>query len=137
VLALYRAMGWTGLASGLLLAGSFVMFILGITRTSVANAVVLQSAAPLASALLGRVFLGERLARPTLVAIGAAIAGVALMFAGALGGGDLVGNMLALGVAILFGGNIVVVRAARSLDLVPATVLAGVFALATTLPLAC
>jgi drug/metabolite transporter (DMT)-like permease len=129
-------MGWTGVASGLLLAGSFVMFILGITRTSVANAVVLQSAAPLASALLGRVFLGERLARPTLVAIGAAIAGVALMFAGALGGGDIVGNMLALGVAFLLGCNIVVVRAAHSLDLVPATVLAGVFALATTLPLA-
>jgi EamA-like transporter family protein len=113
----------------LLLAGSFVMFILGITRTSVANAVVLQSAAPLASALFGRGFHGERLARPTLVAIGAAIAGVALMFAGALGGGDLVGNTLALGVAILFGGNIVVVRAARSLDLVPATVLAGVLRL--------
>ena len=120
----------------MLLAGSFVMFILAITRTSVANAVVLQSAAPLASALLGRVFLGERLAPPTLLAIGAGIAGVGLMFAGALGGGDFVGNMLALGVAILFGGNIVVVRAARSLDLVPATVLAGVFALVATLPLA-
>ena len=37
--------------------------------------------------------------------------------------------MLALGVAILFGANIVVVRAARGLDLVPATVLAGVFAM--------
>src|SRR5262245_53800537 len=58
VLAMYRAMGWAGMASGLLLAGSFVMFILAIMRTSVANAVVLQSAAPLASAVLGRVFLG-------------------------------------------------------------------------------
>ena len=49
-LAAYRAMGWAGVLSGLLLAASFVMFILAITRTSVANAVVLQSAAPLASA---------------------------------------------------------------------------------------
>ena len=89
------------------------MFILAITRTSVANAVVLQSAAPLASAVLGRIFLGERLTPPTLVAIVVAIAGVALMFAGALGGGDLMGNALALGVAIVFGANIVVVRAAR------------------------
>ena len=62
-------MGWAGVASGVLLAVSFVMFILAITRTSVANAVVLQSAAPLVSALLGRIFLGERLAPPTLVAI--------------------------------------------------------------------
>jgi drug/metabolite transporter, DME family len=136
VLAAYRAMGWAGIASGLLLAGSFVMFILAITRTNIANAVVLQSAAPLASAVLGRVFLGERLAPPTLIAIVTAIAGVALMFASALSGGDLVGNMLALGVAILFGGNIVVVRAARDIDLMPATVLAGIFALISTLPLA-
>lgn len=135
-LASYRAMGWAGLASGLLLAGSFVMFILAITRTSVANAVVLQSAAPLVSAMLGRMFLREALAPATVVAVLVAVAGVALMFAGALGGGDLVGNALALGVAILFGANIVVVRAARGLDLVPATVLAGLFALAVTLPLA-
>ena len=134
--AVYRAMGWAGVLSGLLLAASFVMFILAITRTSVANAVVLQSAAPLAAAALGRIFLGERLAPPTLVAILVAIAGVALMFAGALSGGDLVGNALALGVAIVFGANIVVVRAARKLDLVPATVLAGLFALAATLPFA-
>jgi drug/metabolite transporter, DME family len=135
-LAGYRAMGWAGVLSGLLLAGSFVLFILAITRTTVANAVVLQSAAPLVSAVLGRVFLKETLAPATLIAILVGVAGVALMFAGALGGGDLVGNALALTVAILFGANIVVVRAARGLDLVPATVLAGLFALLATLPLA-
>jgi drug/metabolite transporter (DMT)-like permease len=86
--------------------------------------------------VLGRIFLRETLAPPTLVAILVAVAGVALMFAGALGGGDLLGNALALGVAISFGANIVVVRAARGLDLVPATVLAGLFAMAATLPLA-
>jgi drug/metabolite transporter (DMT)-like permease len=51
-------------------------------------------------------------------------------------GGDLLGNALALGVAMSFGANIVVVRAARGLDLVPATVLAGLFAMGATLPLA-
>lgn len=136
VVSVYRAMGLAGVVSGLLLASTFVMFILAVTRTSVANAVVLQSAAPLASAVLGRIFLGERLTAPTLAAICIAVAGVALMFAGALGGGDLLGNVLALGVAIAFGANIVVVRAARSVDLVPSTVLAGVFAMAATLPLA-
>jgi drug/metabolite transporter (DMT)-like permease len=135
-LTVFRAMGWAGLASGLLLAASFVTFILAITRTSVANAVVLQSASPLVSALLGRVLLGEPLSPATLFAILVAIAGVATMFAGALGGGDLIGNVLALGVAVAFGANIVVVRAARGLDLVPSTVLAGLFAMLATLPLA-
>src|SRR5262245_29587495 len=136
VLAVYRAMGWPGIASALLLAGSFVMFILALTRTNVANAVVLQSAAPLASAVLGRVFLGDRLAPPTPLAIVTAIAGIALMLARAVGGGDLVGNMLALAVAILFGANILAVRAARGIGLLPATGLAGASALMSALPLA-
>jgi len=136
VFVVYRAMGRAGVLSGLLLAISFVLFILALTRTSVANAVVLQSAAPLASALLGRIFLGETLSPRTAVAILVAVGGVAVMFADALGTGDLVGNALALTVAILFGANIVVVRAARGVDMVPATVLAGLFAVLATAPLA-
>ena len=132
----YRAMGWKGALSGVLLGAAFVMFIVAITRTTVANAVVLQSAAPLVSAVLGRIFLREFLSPRTIAAILVAVAGIALMFADALGGGDLVGNLLALGVAVTFGANIVVVRAGRSLDLVPATVLAALFAMAAALPLA-
>lgn len=134
--AVYRAMGWSGVLSGLLLAGCFVMYILAITRTTVANAVVLQSAAPLAAAVLARIFLGEQLSPRTVIAILLAIAGVALMFGDALGGGDVVGNLLALGVGLMFGANIVVVRASRRFDMVPATVLAGLFTIAATLPLA-
>jgi drug/metabolite transporter (DMT)-like permease len=134
--AIYRAMGWKGVLSGLLLAGCFTMYILAITRTSVANAVVLQSAAPLASAVLARAFLGEALPLRTIIAILVAIAGVALMFADALGGGDIVGNLLALGVGVMFGANIVVVRSGRGIDMVPATVLAGLVTMAATLPFA-
>ena len=132
----YRAMGRKGVLSGVLLGAAFIMFILAITRTTVANAVVLQSAAPLVSALLGRIFLKEALSPRTILAILVAVAGVALMFADALGGGDLVGNLLALAVAAAFGANIVVVRASRSVDLVPATVLAALFAMAAALPMA-
>jgi len=132
----YRSMGWMGVLAGLLLGAAFVVFILAITRTTVANAVVLQSAAPLVSAVLGRLFLGEALSPRTVVAIGVAISGVALMFADSLGGGDLVGNLLALAVAVAFGAAIVVVRAGRTIDMVPATVLAALFAMAASAPLA-
>ena len=135
-LRVYREMGWMGVLAGALLGAAFVMFIVAITRTTVANAVVLQSAAPLVSALLGRLFLGEPLSPRTVLAILVAMAGVALMFADALGGGDLLGNLLALAVAASFGACIVVVRASRSVDLVPATVLAALFAMAATLPFA-
>ncbi|MSO76359.1 MAG: DMT family transporter [Alphaproteobacteria bacterium] len=133
---LYRDMGWAGLLSGLLLAVAFVTFILAVSHTTVANAVVLQSASPLVAALLARLFLKEPISPPTALTISIAMAGVALMFADALGGGEILGNLLAFGVALSFGAYIVVVRAGRRLDLLPSAVLAGLFAMAATLPFA-
>jgi drug/metabolite transporter (DMT)-like permease len=135
-LTLYRDMGWEGLLCGLSLAAAFVMFILAVSHTSVANAVVLQSASPLVAALLARLFLGEPISPRTALAILIAIAGVALMFADALGGGDLIGNLLAFGVAVSFGANIVLVRAGRRLDLLPSAVVAGLIAMLATIPFA-
>jgi drug/metabolite transporter (DMT)-like permease len=136
VIGLYRGVGWPGLLAGLLLGTAFIAFILAVSRTSVANAVVLQSASPLVAAVLARVFLAEPILPRTALAILIAIAGVALMFGDALGGGDLLGNLLAFGVAVSFGAYIVIVRAGRGIDLLPAPVLAGLFAMLLSLPFA-
>ncbi len=132
----FAAMGWAGLASGALLAGAFVCFILALKHTTVANTVVLMSASPLVSAFLGRLFLGERVAPSTLAATAVALAGIGVMFAGDAGPGGLLGNGLALLVALCFGSNIVVVRASRHVDMVPAMALAGLISMAVTAPLA-
>lgn len=132
----FRAAGWKGALSGAFMACAFICFILSITRTTVANTLVLMASAPFFSAIVGRVLLGERLAPRGWLAMAAAVAGIALMFAGELGPGELVGNLLALGVAVAFAGNIVVLKRAGGANMVPAVILGGVFSAAVALPLA-
>ena len=94
---------WDGPAwlSGLLLAGSFVHVHPGdhahqrrqCRRAAERGAARLGGARP-------RLPEARRWRRRRSLRFWLAVAGVALMFAGALGGGDLVGNALALGVAI-------------------------------------
>lgn len=128
----FRAMGPAGVLSGLLIAASFVCFILAITHTTVANALVIMSAAPLVSAVLGRTVLGERVRPQTVAAMLAGVAGIAVMVWGAGRPGaapaSVLGSLFALGVALSFGANIVVLRAARAVDMLPAMCLGGAFA---------
>ena len=137
---MFRAMGPAGALSGLLLAASFVLFILAVTRTLVANALVIMSAAPLVSAVLGRIALGERIRPQTVAAMAAALAGIGVMMWGAGRPGaapaSLLGSLFAFGVALSFGANIVVVRASRHLDMLPAMCLGGLFAALAALPFA-
>lgn len=132
----FRAAGWKGALSGAFMACAFICFILSITRTTVANTLVLMASAPFFSAIAGRVLLGERLAPPAWAAMVAAVAGIALMFAGELGPGELVGNLLALAVALSFAGNIVVLKRAGEANMVPAVILGGVFSALVALPFA-
>ena len=131
------AAGAPGVWSGVALAATFFFFILSVTRTTVANTLVLMSTGPFFVALAGWLFLGERVPARTWLAIAVALAGVFLMFADGLGTGQLAGNLLALGVPVAFAFNVVLLRRHRaSIDLVPAVLIAGVIAIAVAAPLA-
>ena len=64
-----REMGWPGLFSGAMWGVMFTCFMLALTRTSVANTLLVMSISPLLAALLGRVVLGARLSAATWIAI--------------------------------------------------------------------
>lgn len=128
------AVGWPGVLSGLLLALTFLGYILSLTYTQVANTMVLMSASPLVAALLARLLLQERLDGTTALAIGVAMLGIAVMFGHGVVAGSLVGDGFALLVALSFGANIVVLRRWRGIDMVPATMLGGLFSAVATLP---
>lgn len=134
--AAVRRMGGAGILSGALLAASFIFYILSLSLTTVANTLVLMSASPLVAAVLARFFLKEALRPVTLGAIAVALAGITVMVANDLGQGSGPGNLAALTVAFAFGANIVVMRARPQIDMVPATLVGGVFAMLCTLPLA-
>ncbi len=132
--SVFAKAGLGGVVSGLLLATSFVTFILAMTYMPVANAYVLMCGSPLISALLGRWLLKEPLSPGVIVAILAAMAGIGLMFADGMGEMTLLGILFGLAVAVAFGANVVVLRKMRSADMVTAAFLAGVFSAIATLP---
>jgi len=132
-----RAVGAPGVLAGALLAATFFFFILSMMRNTTANTFVLMSTGPFFAAIFGSLFLGERVLPRTWLAIGVALGGATLMFADGLDAGRTVGNLLALGVAIVFALNVVVMRRMRAtVDMVPAVMIAGLISIAVALPFA-
>ncbi|MBI1776085.1 MAG: DMT family transporter [Proteobacteria bacterium] len=136
--AVIRAVGWIGLVSAFFLASSFYCFVLAIKHTTVANTVVIMSAAPFVTALAGWMVLGERVPPRTWIALVAAATGIALMFWESLATGTgLLGNVFAFGIAITYAGQVTPLRmAGANLDMAPTALLAGLMASAIGLPLA-
>ena len=132
-----RAMGWPGVASGAMFALMFLCFILALSRTTVANTLVLGSISPFVAALSGRIFLKETVASRTWFAMAAAFGGVVLMFYESISSGGGTGNLIALCIPIAFACNVVLLRKHRAtLDLIPSILLAGIFSTIMTLPFA-
>ncbi len=134
--ATVRASGWPGIVSGLMFCTMFTCFMLAVTRTTVANTLVVNSLYPVFAAILGWVVLGQRLASYTWIAIVAAVGGMVWMFAAGLGDG-LSGTLIAFGVPIAAAVNVVTLRKwGRLVDLAPAVLLGGLFSALLTLPFA-
>ena len=131
-----RASGWPGVLSGLMFCTMFTCFMLAVTRTTVANALVVNSLYPVFAALLGWLVLGLRLPGHTWLAIAAAVGGMAWMFSSGLGPG-LSGTLIAFGVPVAAAVNVVTLRKwGRAVDLAPAVMLGGLFSALLTLPFA-
>ena len=138
--AAVRASGGYGILSGAMWAIMFVAFMLALMTTTTANTLIVNSIAPLATALLARAVLREAIAPRTWAAIALAIAGMLWMFGSGFAGGEprhAAGMLIALAVPLAAAVNMVTLKhAGRSVDLVPAVLLGAVFSAVLTLPLA-
>ena len=134
--AVVRQAGWPGIVSGVMFCTMFTCFMLAVTRTTVANTLIVNSLYPVFAAILGRLVMRESLPGYTWVAIVAAAGGMAWMFAAGLGSG-LSGTLIAFGVPIAAAVNVVTLRKwGRTVDLAPAVLLGGIFSALITLPFA-
>jgi drug/metabolite transporter (DMT)-like permease len=128
--------------SGAMWGAMFTFFIVALTFTTVANVLVVCSLGPLFTALLSSAVLREPIPPRTWLAIFAAAAGMAAMFsfgggAGASGGNDVAGMLLALTIPIAAAINVVTLRKAGAhIDLMPAVLLGALLSVAGTLPFA-
>ena len=121
-----RAVGWWGLIIALIFTVNNIFFQLSVQSTLVANTLVILATSPLFAALFSVLFLNERVPARTWAAITLSLLGIALVFLGDLGGGDLFGNVAALLAAIGLGVHFVLVRRTSPIDMAPAIGIAGV-----------
>ena len=132
-LKVVKAAGLPGCIAGLALVGAYSGGIYGIQSTSVANAMLLFAAAPFMAAMLGWIFLRERVRKATWVGILFAILGIGIMVqVKTQSGAALLGNLSALGGAFGFAVFSVALRWGRSGDMLPAVFLSGIFAIFIT-----
>lgn len=132
-----RATGIPGLVSAALWAVMYVCFIVALSRTTVANTLVVCSISPFMSALFGWFFLRESVPGRTWLAMLFAVSGIVLMFVESLGSGGAMGNLIALVIPVAFGFNVVLNRRMHaSVDMVPTVFLSGILSCAVAFPLA-
>ena len=133
---LIKVMGRRGLLAAGLFTLSTTFFVLAITHTSVANALVIIATAPLFAALFSWIFLKETISLSTWIAILVCIGGISLIFIGSMGGGSRIGDLYAIACAFGIAGQVTTVRHARSVDMVPSLGLAGIMTAIIAFPLA-
>lgn len=119
----FRAIGRTGLYSSATIVCGSIMFVNSLKQTAAANTLIILAATPVLSSLLSYLFLREKIARRTWLAIAICFGGILLIFSGSLSSGLLLGDLLALGATCMWATNIVILRRGRDVNMIPANVL--------------
>jgi len=119
----FHNIGRTGVLSAIIVSSGSLMFVNSLKQTAAANTLIILAATPLISSLLSRIFLREKIARHTWIAIFICFGGILLIFSGSLASGLLLGDLLALGATFMWGSNLVVIRSGKSVNMIPANLL--------------
>ncbi len=130
-LVLFRDMGLPGIGVAACFATASTAFVVALAYTTVANILLMQAGVPLLAALLAWILFREKVSRATWAAIGAVIAGVAIMVSESLSGTvSPVGDGLALLIAVCFSVATVITRRFSNVRMTPATCLGTLLAAA-------
>ncbi|MFN7102505.1 MAG: DMT family transporter [Pseudorhizobium sp.] len=105
--------GRAGLLAGLCYGLSTMTFLGAVFLTATANVVFIVAFTPMFAALLGWLVMKEVPSRSTVLTMVAMAAGVALIVAGGLEGGGLIGDLLAALTSALLAGAITIARKTR------------------------
>lgn len=135
-----KALGVYGAFSGLMWGAMFSCFMLAITMTTVANALIVESLAPLLTAIFAWIFLREKIPTRTWAAIFVACIGMVWMFIDGFSQLDsrgLIGVILATCVPIAASTNVIILKkGGQDVDLIPAVFVGGTLSACLMLPLA-
>lgn len=106
-----------GMATGLMFAAEFLILYWGLSYTTASRGVLFLYTTPFFVAVGAHLFLpGDRLTRSKAMGLAAAFVGVMIAFADSLrlpSQRELIGDLMCLGAAMLWGGTIIIVKASR------------------------
>ncbi len=125
-----RATGRYGPIAGVMVGMAMICNIYALNHTTVASVTLLMASSPVFGAVLGWLVLREPVARRTWLAVALAVIGGAVMVGGSGGGGQLLGDMVALLSVFFFGCYSVTLRLGRDIDMTPAILYGAVFSAA-------
>ncbi len=135
-----RALGRAGFFSSLMWAASFTCFMLALTMTTVANALIVESLSPLLTAIFAWFFLHEKIPGRTWIAIFAAALGMVWMFIDGFSKLDArssIGVLLAMCVPFAVSTNVIILKkSGHGVDLVPAVFVGALLSAMAMLPFA-
>ncbi len=114
------------LRSAALFAISSFSFVSAIKITSAANVLVIISATPMVSAVLAHIFLKEKSPPVTWIAIFFCMGGIVWVLKDGWHSGEMLGDMFAVLCCLGISAKFVNDRHARSRDMTPALILAGI-----------
>lgn len=134
------ALGRFGVLSGFMWAIMFSCFMLALTMTTVANALIVMSLSPLLTALFSRLFLHQKIPVRTWIAIVLAFLGMIWMFVDGfskLDAKNLAGVLVAMCVPVAVAVNFIALKkGGQTIDLMPAVLIGGALSALLMLPLA-
>lgn len=121
----FRNIGIPGLCIALLFSGSTICFVISLYYTSVANTLIIVSASSMFAALYSKLFLAESIPIRTMATMVIVIGSIAYIVSDNVGGGSLVGDMLAVLSSMFIAAAFTVTRRTRTCNMIPATALSG------------
>ncbi len=127
-LALYQS-GIPGFFGGIILGLGFSAYVFAMYNTTVANANFIIQTQAIFLAVLGYLFLKEKISKLTLASIILAISGIILMVGNSLSPGELSGNLVAFVMPGSFAVLIIIVRKYPNVDMLPLQLFAGIAAM--------
>jgi drug/metabolite transporter (DMT)-like permease len=133
-----KAMGRPGWLLTLCGIVCLVTFIPALKLTSVANVAVIYATTPFVAAVLAWIWFRERASTGTMLASLLALVGVAITVGGGewKGGGDLLGDLLALIMTLSMAIYIVACRRYRNQSMLPTVVMSNLLSAVVSLPFA-
>ena len=120
-----RQTSWPGTLLAVVTSLATITWVFALTHTTIAHALVIASCSPIATAVLGRLLLGEHLPVRTWLAGLAAAFGVAVVVSGSISTGDFQGDVWAVLATGLLALMLIVLRHYQDIDRITAMSIGG------------